>query len=112
MGPSTPDVSYHCKVEGTSSAENTLPNAVQETVDLLCCEVTSLARVQLIVHQNTQVLLCRPAFQSVGLQFVLVSGVIPPLVQHFALPFVELHEVSICPVLQPVKVPLNGSKPI
>ncbi|KAK4825192.1 hypothetical protein QYF61_025120, partial [Mycteria americana] len=32
-----------------------------------------------------------------------------PQVQNFALPLVELHEVSVSPFLQPVDVPLDGS---
>jgi len=38
-----------------------------------------------------------------------VHGVIPPQVQVFALPLVELHEAPDSPFLWPVKVPLNGS---
>ncbi|KAK4810954.1 hypothetical protein QYF61_013362, partial [Mycteria americana] len=40
---------------------------------------------------------------------VLVHGVIPPLVQDLALPLVELHEIPVSPILQLVKVPLDGS---
>lgn len=58
------------------------------------------------VHQDPQVLLCQPAFQP---QHGPVHAVVPPWVQDSAFPFVELHEVPLCPLLQPVKVPLNSS---
>lgn len=39
-------------------------------------------------------------------------GVIPLQQQDLALPLVELHEIHLCPILQPIKTPLNGSTPI
>jgi len=52
----------------------------------------------------------RPAAsQQVSPTPVLVHGVIPPQVQDPALALVELHEVPLCPALQPVQVLLNGS---
>ncbi|KAK4826285.1 hypothetical protein QYF61_007132 [Mycteria americana] len=39
----------------------------------------------------------------------LVSGLVPPQVQDFALHPVELYEVPVSPFLQPVQVPLDGS---
>lgn len=38
----------------------------------------------------------------------VVHGVVPPQAQDFTLPLAELHEVRVCPFLQPVVVPLNG----
>ncbi|KAK4828339.1 hypothetical protein QYF61_026000 [Mycteria americana] len=70
---------------------------------------TLLAHVQLGVHQDPQVLVCQAAFQTDSPQSVLVHGVsspghgIPPQVQDFALPLVELHEVPVSPFLQPVE---------
>ena len=49
---------------------------------------------------------CFPAFR---LQHVLVPGVVPLQVQDFAVLFVELHEIPLSPVLQPVQIPLDGS---
>ena len=40
---------------------------------------------------------------------VLVPGVVPPEVQDFPRPVVELHDVLVCPFLQPVHIPLDGS---
>ena len=34
----------------------------------------------------------------------MVCGAVPPQVQDFVLVCVELHEVSACPVLQPIQV--------
>ena len=50
-----------------------------------------LARGQLADHQEPKALLCRAALQLFGPQCVLVHEVIPPQVQDFAFPFVELH---------------------
>jgi len=38
-----------------------------------------------------------------------MPGVVPPQVQDPALALIELHEVPLCPTLQPVQVSLNGS---
>lgn len=52
------------------------------------------------------------SFQVVSLQPALMLGVIPLQQQDLALPLVELHEIHLCPILQPIKTPLNGSTPI
>ncbi|KAK4832340.1 hypothetical protein QYF61_021869 [Mycteria americana] len=71
---------------------------------------TSLAHVQLGVHQDLQVLFCQAAFQLVSPQRVLVPWVVPRQVQNFALPFAELNDVPVNPFLQPIEAPLDGSK--
>lgn len=48
---------------------------------------------------------CSPAGQP---QTALVPEVIPPQGQDMAFPCVELHEVSVGPLLQPVKVLMSG----
>lgn len=63
--------------------------------------------VQLVVHQDAQVLLYIPAFKTVSLQPVLIY-VTPSLMHGFALLLVELHKIPVSPFLQPVEVPLNG----
>ena len=40
---------------------------------------------------------------------MLVPDVVPPQVQDLAFPFVELREIPVCTILQPVEVPLDGS---
>ena len=110
-GPSTPDVSPQCWAEGKyhlpQPAGNAPPNAAQEAVSLCCCKGAWLACGQL-VHHDHQVL-HKAAFKPVKPQCVLVHGIFPSVGQDFALPFKEFHEVPLCPFLQPVKVPLNGS---
>jgi len=59
--------------------------------------------------RSLQGLFCRVVFQTGGFQSVFVHVVVPPQVQDFAHPIVELYEVSVSPLLQLVKVPLNGS---
>jgi len=67
---------------------------------------------QIFVHLDPKVLLHRAAFQTVDHWHVLVPEIIPPQVQDFAFPLAELHEISLDPVLQLVKVPLNGGTTI
>lgn len=45
------------------------------------------------VHQDHHVLTCKGAFQPVGLQPVLVFGIMCPQVQDLALPSVPFHEI-------------------
>lgn len=65
---------------------------------------------QLVVRWHPQVFLHQAAIQTVGPQPVLVHCVIPTQGQDFAFAPVELHEILLSPFLQPVNVPLNGSK--
>lgn len=64
------------------------------------------------IYQYHQVHFCKAALQLLGSQPVLVPNVIPPQGQDLAFPFVDLHEILFCPLLQPVKVHLNGGIPI
>ena len=73
-----------------NAAGNSLPTAAQDTICLLCHKDTLLACVQLGVHQNPQILLCKVAFQLGGLQLVLVHGAVPSQMQDFAFLCVEL----------------------
>ena len=75
----------------------------------LCCKGTLLNPGQLLVHQDPQVLFCKAAFQMVGPQPVLLSGVIPTQMQDFAFSLVELREIPLILIIQSVKVPLNGN---
>jgi len=43
---------------------------------------------------------------------MLTHGVVPSRVQDFAVLLVELHEVSVSPIIQPVKVPLGDSSTV
>lgn len=58
---------------------------------------------------TTSVLFCLSAFQTASPQYVLVHVAAPPLVQDFALLFVELHGDPVSPFLQLVEVSLDGS---
>ncbi|KAJ7419858.1 glycoprotein xg [Willisornis vidua] len=59
-----------------------------------------------IQNMDNVIILCKSAFQVLSPQHVLVNRVVPP--QNFPL-LLELHEFPVCPVLQDVQVPLNGS---
>jgi len=61
------------------------------------------------ITEDLHVLFCQTALQPGGSQHVLVPGVVPPLLQDFALSLLELHEVPVSPFLHPVEVPLDGS---
>ncbi|KAK4819472.1 LOW QUALITY PROTEIN: hypothetical protein QYF61_004698 [Mycteria americana] len=101
--------SHQSRVEG----QNHLPrpaghaafDAAQDTVGLLGCKRTSLAHVQLFVHQYPQVLSCRAALDHIIPQPLLIPGV--ALTQNPALGLVEPHEVHTGPLLQLVQVPLD-----
>lgn len=82
-------------------ADNAFPNAAKDAVDL-CHEGGLLGHGQLIVLQDPYVLLWRAAFQMVNSQSLLVHGVIPTQRQDFEFSFVELHEIPLDPILQPI----------
>ena len=88
---------------------STLPNATQEAGGCLCHKPALLARVQLVVHLGHKVLPHKAAFPSLRRQHVPVHGIVPPQGKDFAFLFVDLCEVPLSPVHQPVQVPLNGS---
>jgi len=52
-------------------------NALQDTISLLDHKSSLLDHGQPVVHQDTQVLLCRGSFQQVRPQPVLMLAVIP-----------------------------------
>ncbi|EPP36844.1 hypothetical protein CP10743SC13_2219B, partial [Chlamydia psittaci 10_743_SC13] len=60
-------------------------NAAQNTVGLLGGKRTLLAHVQLLVHQDPQVLLHTAALKGFFAQFIQVPGTAPAQVQHPAL---------------------------
>ena len=102
-----------CSLEGkdhlSRPAGEPLLNGAQGAVGLLCHTATLLAHGQLVALQGPLVLLSKPAFQPVSCQPVLVRGVIPAQGQDFVFPLVELHEVPLCPVLQPAQVLQSSS---
>ncbi|KAK4816734.1 hypothetical protein QYF61_022286 [Mycteria americana] len=104
--------SHQRRVEG----QNHLPrpagcpslDAAQDTVGFLGCERTLPAHVQLFIHQYPQILLHRAALNPFIPQSVLILGVALTQVQDLTLGLVEPHEVHMGPLLNPVKIPLNG----
>ena len=76
-------------------------------IGLLGHKGTLLAHGHPIIHQDTQVLLCRAPFQHVSPWPVVMHEVIPPQVQDSK--FAPVHQVSLCPALQSVLVLLSGS---
>ena len=93
-------------------AGNTPPNVAQDTISLLRNKGTSLAYAQLGVQPRPPHLFlpnCFPVGQLFGSQPVLVPWVVPSQAQDSTVLLAELHEVSVAPFLQPVKVPLAGT---
>ena len=82
-------------------------DATQGTAGLLGCRNTTLAHVQLPLHQDPQALLCRAALKEPA----HVSVIVPTQVQHAALGIVEPHQVLVCPLFESVRVPLGGIPP-
>lgn len=64
-------------------------NALPDAVGLFCCKDALLAHVQLVLHWDPKVFLCRAAFKLVSPQHVLLPGVNPPQVLHGALTVVS-----------------------
>ena len=64
-----------------------------------------LTHGQHVVHHDSKVLLCKTAFHLVGPKHVLLHRVIPPQEQDFAFSVVELNDIPLCPILQPIQVP-------
>ncbi|XP_052556631.1 uncharacterized protein LOC128089357 isoform X2 [Tympanuchus pallidicinctus] len=105
--------SHQGRVEGEDHlpqpAGHALFNAPQDAIGPLGHKGTLLAHGQPVVHQDTQVPLCRAPLQQLIPQPVLVHAIIPPQMQDSTLAFVKPHLVVFCPALQPVQVSLNGS---
>ena len=72
--------------------------ASQEAAGRLCCKGPLLAHDQFGVYP--QVLLFRTAFPTVGSQ--CMPGVVPPQGKDLTFCFIELHEILLNPLLQPV----------
>ena len=71
-------------------------------VGFLGYEGTFLAHVQIAIHQYPQVLFSRAVLNPYIPQLVLIVGVAMTPVQDLALGFVELHEVHLSSLLEPV----------
>lgn len=85
------------------------PDAAQDTINLHCHRGTWLAHGQLGVPRDTSdnfLKSCFSAFQTPACLGLGAPGFVHP---QDAIPFVELHEVTDSPFLQPVKVPLGAS---
>ena len=77
-------------------------------VSFLGYQGTLLAYVQLANQQYPQVLFSRPVFYPFVTQLVLTVGIAMNQVRDLMLVFVEPHEVLPGPLLEPIKVSLNG----
>ena len=78
----------------------------QDTTGLLGHKGILQAYGQPVVHQDTQVRLCRaPPSSSASIPCMAVSG----YMQDSTLAIVELRKILLCPALQSVQVLLNGS---
>ncbi|GAB0196099.1 cAMP-dependent protein kinase inhibitor alpha [Grus japonensis] len=104
--------SHQSRVEGQDHlprpAGHTSFDAAQDTVAFLGCKRTLPAHVELLINQYPQVPLLKAALNPFSAQPVVVLGIALTHVQDLALGLVELHEVHMGPLLQPVKVPLDG----
>ncbi|KAK4832292.1 hypothetical protein QYF61_021691 [Mycteria americana] len=79
-----------------------------DTIGLLGCKCTLMAHLQFFILQYPQVLLLGTALNPFIPQPILILGVAPTQVHDLVLGLVELHEVCMGPLLEPVKVPLDG----
>lgn len=82
--------------------------AAQEMAGFLGRECTSLAHIEMFLHQYPQVILCGAALNPLVAQAVLMLGIVSTQMQDFAFGLVELLEVCLGPPVKPVKVLPDG----
>lgn len=110
-GPNTPGVLSPVLIRGTRiSSGTTLPKAAQEVLDYFatrthCWSMVSLCSRTLMFPLAKLLPVTLP-------QIVLGHGIILLQAQGRAFSPTELHESPLCPVLQPVQIPLNDSTTI
>ncbi|GAB0187163.1 cAMP-dependent protein kinase inhibitor alpha [Grus japonensis] len=85
---------------------------------LLCCLFcwhyfysTLFTHIELVVHQDHQVLFHKAALKPDGPQPVLHSWIMFSQVQDLTLVLVELHKVLVSPLFQPIQIFLQGGSP-
>jgi len=104
--------SYQSGAEGQNHlprpAGHTAFDAARDTVDLLGCENTLLAQVQLFIPQYPEVLLDRAALNCFIRLAVLILRVAPAWAQDLVLGVFEPLEVHTGPLLELVQVPVDG----
>jgi len=103
-----PPVLIEVKDRLPQPAGTTLLNAAKDTIYLPCRKGTSVADVQLGVHQEPPGYFLPAAFQLSSSPALTGAGVDLAQVQDFALPLVELCEVPLSPFLQPDEVLLDS----
>lgn len=82
--------------------------AASGTVGLLSYMCTLQAHVLLLIHWNTQVLLCKSAPSELFDQSAHIPGITLAQMQYLALGFIESHLVHLGLHLKPVHIPLCG----
>ncbi|PKU39453.1 rna-directed dna polymerase from mobile element jockey- hypothetical protein [Limosa lapponica baueri] len=92
----------------TSLVLLTVPDRGQDAVGLLGHLGTLLAHVQPAVDQHPQVLLCQAALQPLCPKLLELHGVVVTQVQDPTLGLIEIHPVSLSPLIQPVQIPLQS----
>lgn len=80
---------------------------VQDTADFVGSEHALMSHIQLLMHQDPQVLLSRAAFNPLISQSLLILNIALAQAQNLVLGLVELHEVYMGLLLKSVKVPLG-----
>ena len=82
-------------------------DAGQYSVGLPGCKHILLAYIQLFVHHDPQVLLCRGALNELFSQSLLISVTTPIQVLHPTLGLAGPYSVHMQPLFKPVHVPLD-----
>lgn len=94
-------------------ADHTALDAAQHRVGCLRCECIWLGHVQFLsstnINQHPQALLFRAALNPFSTQLVFVPGITLAPMQCLAFGLVELHKAHMGPLLNPVKVSLDGT---
>lgn len=103
MGP------HKCRaVQNNHPAGHPSFEAAQVTTGHLGCKRTLLSHVQLLIQQDSQVLLWRTVLSEFFSQSELKSGIALTQVQHLARGLVKPHLIVMRPLFESVQVPLDG----
>lgn len=85
---------------------NILPHTAKKAFGCLCHKGMLLVHVQLF-FQDSQMLLCRVAFQLLSTQPILVPAVNLPQLHDLVQNIIGLHKIPAGSFLQPLYIPLN-----
>lgn len=86
-------------------------DAAQDMFGFLDCKCTFLSHVQALIQQHSQALLDKAVVELFISQPAWILGVSPTHTEHLVLGLLKLHEILMDPLLELVRVSLDGFHP-